>query len=72
MNINPFDTDKRKEISTYFLMAILFMIVVMVLWMIGNEKPVPETLAIPFSMIVSYLLGVKTPEKSNSDGNSTL
>lgn len=70
MNIKPFNPDKRKEISTYFLMAILFMIVVMVLWMIGNEKPVPETLAIPFSMIVSYLLGVKTPEKDNNNANS--
>ena len=71
MNIIPFKDHEGNPLSTYFLMAILFMIVVMVLWMIGNDKPVPETLAIPFSMIVSYLLGVKTPESKDTDGNST-
>lgn len=66
MNINPFNDDNmNSNISSYFLMAILFMVVVLVLWMIGNDKPIPETLAIPFSMIIAYLLGVKTPERKD-------
>jgi hypothetical protein len=69
MNRNSNKT--RETVSRYFLMAILFLIVMTVLFMIGSGREVPETLAIPFSMIISYLLGVKTPEKVEDNANQS-
>lgn len=53
--------------ARYFLMFILTMITMTVIYMIVTGQDVPETIAIPFSMIVSYLLGVKTPERTDNN-----
>lgn len=69
--IDPTVNAKSNGVSVYFIMAILFIVVVTVLFMIVNNQAVPNFLAVPFSLIISYLLGVKTPtgDTNNADTN---